>query len=509
MIVAKRPPSSRVVHIYNGVSNKVVALRVAASGLHAEGATTRAGNLFTIEVFPGETEVFYSCGAESVVRPGFVLNTIPPSLLSAKTLFLRKRSKQEKAHLISSLSVELSGPEPESAVLNSAARVGTPFVDLWFPPEAGAAEMGVEVVWGRPNAFLAEPATLLAGLPAPNNIERGPAGSATFLCAAGILAEFPSPLCPHLDFISGIFAPHTAAHLEAGCVKIQLCVDGWWRTIVMDTYLPLVGIPTHSVLIPAATRPITKLADLWVSYVEKGYAKELGSYASLHEEPPSVMLSDLTGYPSEALPLQGERTPLFEDIEEWFGRGFIVAFRTGGRARRGGPMRSVDVGLGGLLAGHVYYLLQVLNVSGLRLLHIRNPWGRGVEWDGEYGWRSALWTKELLSACGVAGDTAGTFVVSWEELKACFVEGVVTYCVPNAGEVRLSLPLVPSPAFVVELAPHVPLRVYVSVTKLRTERSSAEIIISILEPADATSARYTYREEVGGVAEKYGFFFQM
>ena len=49
----------------------------------------------------------------------------------------------------------------------------------------------------------------------------------------------------------------------------------------------------------------------------------------------------------------------------------------------------------GLIAGHAYSVITVLELSnGVRLLGLRNPWG-SVEWLGDYGDDSDVWTEEL------------------------------------------------------------------------------------------------------------------
>ncbi|CAG7718380.1 unnamed protein product, partial [Allacma fusca] len=48
----------------------------------------------------------------------------------------------------------------------------------------------------------------------------------------------------------------------------------------------------------------------------------------------------------------------------------------------------------GLLSSHAYSVLQVRSISKLRLMHIRNPWGKYC-WKGDWKIDSHLWTPEL------------------------------------------------------------------------------------------------------------------
>ena len=42
------------------------------------------------------------------------------------------------------------------------------------------------------------------------------------------------------------------------------------------------------------------------------------------------------------------------------------------------------------LAEDYYTIMEVKEVEGFKLLHIRNPFG-GFEWDGDWGYESEMW----------------------------------------------------------------------------------------------------------------------
>ena len=63
------------------------------------------------------------------------------------------------------------------------------------------------------------------------------------------------------------------------------------------------------------------------------------------------------------------------------------------------PGVDTDVNAAGIVQGHAYSLLKVMEVDGHRLLCLRNPWGRG-EWTGRWADNSKEWTpryKKLLN----------------------------------------------------------------------------------------------------------------
>lgn len=50
----------------------------------------------------------------------------------------------------------------------------------------------------------------------------------------------------------------------------------------------------------------------------------------------------------------------------------------------------------GIVTGHAYSVLQVYEADGLRLVELRNPWGRG-EWEGDWSDSSKKWGTEEVT----------------------------------------------------------------------------------------------------------------
>lgn len=72
----------------------------------------------------------------------------------------------------------------------------------------------------------------------------------------------------------------------------------------------------------------------------------------------------------------------------------------------------------GIFENHAYSLLNIYSNlkskdgSPLTLLKIRNPWGK-KEWQGNWGFRSELWTNELKKKLGYeVNPKDGTFFMS-------------------------------------------------------------------------------------------------
>eukprot|EP00754_Rhynchopus_humris_P049077 Rhum_TRINITY_DN8168_c0_g1::Rhum_TRINITY_DN8168_c0_g1_i4::g.26543::m.26543/K08582/CAPN15; calpain-15 len=513
MLVSRRENDSAqcVLSLYNGVADKILCARVCAPPgviLHPAERTAvktdAAGSQFLVlEVLPGETTAYYSCLCDSVPKPSWVLNVIPRSASALVLKTVKEIAKRDHNRVAAAAAGVLQSEHPEKAVIRRCHEKRIPFVDLWFPP----SKAGVSTdAWARPQSSIYAREQLCSTMPSPHNLERGPVGCANLLCALAILAEFPSGQSA-VNFVARMFEAHTQALTEMGCVSVHLSVGGWWREVVVDTFLPVTQVPGHLLLLPSGIRPIVDVTDLWAAFVEKAYAKELGGYASIALQSRHELLTDLTGFPSEPLRwARHESAALFSDLIEWNRRNCIISLHTPLRARRAGEQPGPNDDLyeaAGLLTGHMYAVLQAVQVGTVRLLHVRNPWCKGVKWMGEWAWDSPRWTPEMRHACGIPETPSSaldcTMMLTWEEAQRWFEGGTVTYCSANAGEARISLPMTPSPAFVVEVTLQTAARLYVSVQRLQQDRlrrqTSSSIVVSLLEPTNI-QGRYTCREDV-------------
>ena len=71
-------------------------------------------------------------------------------------------------------------------------------------------------------------------------------------------------------------------------------VDGQWVEVLTDTLIPCCREDSSGYLVPAYGR--SNLRDeLWISLVEKAYAKAVGSYESILKIKPHEVLLHLTG----------------------------------------------------------------------------------------------------------------------------------------------------------------------------------------------------------------------
>jgi calpain-15 len=288
----------------------------------------------------------------------------------------------------------------------------------------------------------------------PNDVRQGAIGNCWFLSALAVIAE-KSYLIDHL-------LPHRNLN-AAGCYQINLCLDGQWRPILVDSHFPVVYGARIVDPLRNTGRILSKKekstettasfqtafcavpqGQLWAALIEKAYAKAHGSYEHLSGGFIHEAFQDLTGAPTETLVFDGniwDQEDLWARLLSCHEAGFLMGLATS----KGGD---------GLVAGHAYSVLDVIEFNDMvigeqqsikmfldnspvfkkqkttiRLVQIRNPWGK-KEWQGEWSVNSCQWTSALRRRLGkkafVKGD--GTFFMSYHDMLQRFHHMDIVKC---------------------------------------------------------------------------------
>jgi len=308
------------------------------------------------------------------------------------------------------------------------------------------------------HAFGPPECVLVKGNVGPDQVKQGAVGNCWFLSALAVVAEQP--------YLIRQLMPHKQLN-DVGIYQVNLCLDGKWTPIIIDSYLPIIkskkaapqkpaqqefrGIVGDRDFVPAFC-DVPK-GQMWPALVEKAYAKAHGSYAQLSGGFIAEALADMTGAPTETLVFDGNqnhlewRDMLWARLLSFQESGFLMGVATS----RGGE---------GLVGGHAYSVLDVLEFQDVlvgeqqrvtdffsgakgspakkkqrkspttvRLVRIRNPWGKR-EWKGEWSVNSDKWTTALRKRLGnqsfAKGD--GTFFMSLEDVMAHFHHMDVAKC---------------------------------------------------------------------------------
>lgn len=301
-------------------------------------------------------------------------------------------------------------------IINAQRILKRPYKDPDFPP--GPECLG-ELVWD-PRVSEVE-FVRFADLPGsggweivrdgydPCHIRQGRLGNCWFLAALAVLSDNLPELLDDVMVSKDVNSK--------GVYLVRFCKDGSWTTVIIDDFFA-----TH-------LGSTARHAQLWVSLIEKAYAKLHGSYAALEGGDSADALRDLTGAPCESID--------FREADFDSEQTFLVVMNG---HESGWPM-TCHVGVSiaeraayeriGLAQGHAYSLLAV--DEDLLILNIRNPWGlKGQEtkWKGDWSEDSPLWTpairKRLRSRGESHGGNKGAFWMSWEDFILYF--SGVTIC---------------------------------------------------------------------------------
>ena len=127
------------------------------------------------------------------------------------------------------------------------------------------------------------------------------------VCQGGLgdcwmIATLASIAHSHPELIRSIFFPYPmrAAEQRVGAFRLLLCVDGWWRCVVVDDLLPADATSLrygHCSAHPGV---------LWAPLIEKAMAKVFGGYDALKGNDPRFAFQYLLGLPSTRLSFDGK-----------------------------------------------------------------------------------------------------------------------------------------------------------------------------------------------------------
>ncbi|MCO5606609.1 hypothetical protein L7F22_060797 [Adiantum nelumboides] len=317
-----------------------------------------------------------------------------------------------------------------------AARGASHFTDQEFPPSSPSlfidpdkpsTKLQVVKEWMRPRDILQETGSscepcLFAGNADASNVCQGRLGDCWFLSALAVLTEASR-------IAEVIITPN---YNDEGIYTVRFCIQGEWVPVVVDDWIPCEakGKPAF-----ATSRTCN---ELWVSILEKAYAKVHGSYEALEGGFVHDALVDLTGGAGEEIDMSSAQARiglasgrLWSQLLSFKQQGFLLG--------AGSPAGSdAHVSSSGIVQGHAYSVLQVREVDGHKLIQVRNPWANEVEWNGPWSDLSTEWSdrmKHKLKYSPQAQD--GVFWMSWEDFQIHFCSIYVCRIYPP--EMRYSI----------------------------------------------------------------------
>lgn len=421
----------------NEGSNSVCAVCGSDRGVEAKPSTLRED---TDSTGPGVVDSGWSCTACTLVNP---INTAVCSACGAKndlavhdgeiqqaspTASPRKAMQRQQSINSESRRIrdEKQAKEQWINIVQYCKHTKIEFVDDSFPPtdkslyfEPRHSEHPRVTDWRRPEnikAFRGGHGTTSIPLavfrnPRPDDIMQGVLGDCWFLSAMAVLGERP-------ELLEKILI--TREINKEGAYQVRLCKDGKWTIILVDDLLPCDhhGQPVYSQ---------ARRQQLWVPLIEKAMAKLHGCYQALTAGRCIEGLQTLTGAPCESFVLHEPQNPtsdaeaidkdmIWAQLLSCRSAGFLMGASCGGDTK---PEEEDLFAAVGLQTHHAYSVLDVKDVHGVRLVRLRNPWGR-FSWTGDWSDGSSLWNPELRYDLMALGSEEGVFWMSLEDFMKYF-----------------------------------------------------------------------------------------
>jgi len=295
------------------------------------------------------------------------------------------------------------------------------FTDLEWNLEANPAEcLYVDKTGPGWDCTVAEPAgykrlrdlvphpVLFKGGIRAGDIKQGRIGTCFLLGALGAVAANKE------DAITKAFVRYD---VELGIYGVRFCVDGEWTFVVVDDIMPL---DKHGRLLYARS---SDPDELWAPLLEKAYCKLNTCYEMCDGGRPGQAIYHLCGGTGGKFSISDAHK---KDPKSYFAlmrnavtRGWLltstfVIVKTEAKAGVGKCGEAVLPT--GLVGGHVYSVLRLVDAGGTQLVQCRNPWGTG-EWKGKFSDANehGEWTPELREATGWTGANDGKFWMCIED----------------------------------------------------------------------------------------------
>lgn len=218
------------------------------------------------------------------------------------------------------------------------------------------------------------------------------------------------------DLIENIFASRPEDFKKYGIYTCRFYVNGEWVEVITDTLIPCQRDNYTGDMKPVYGHSIHR-NEMWISLVEKAFAKALGSYEAIHTIKVQKALLHLTGGSVQQYNLRDEvaRADAVNDHQAWVDFKARVAkdgillllpddkrqdlsydntdqqlLESAGAGGDGGKAAMLKEDF--FVPNHLYSVVMVRDVGGYELVLMHNPWNHeGYTWTGEWSDGSNDW----------------------------------------------------------------------------------------------------------------------
>lgn len=274
---------------------------------------------------------------------------------------------------------------------------------------------GYDCTVGKPAGFkrlseICKDPVLFKGGVRPGDIIQGQIGTCFLLGAIGaVVSNNPKA-------IKNAFFKYDA---NIGVYGVRMCVEGSWICVIVDDYVP---VDQYGRILFASSKD---KQEVWVTLLEKAYCKMYRCYEMCDGGMANQAIFSLCGGSSGKLLIKKKHrqdpSAYFKTLEHARQHGWLLTttfvVRKGATTGQGKCGEAVLPG--GLVGGHVYSVLKVVDACGEKLVCCRNPWGTG-EWAGKWSDKNASgeWTEAMKKATGFSGLQDGKFWMSIQDFVA-------------------------------------------------------------------------------------------
>ena len=220
-----------------------------------------------------------------------------------------------------------------------------------------------------------------------DDIIQGGLGDCYFLSAISALCKFP-------NLVRKLF--YFKERSEENCYGVYYKINGTWELVLIDDYFPCYGTRAKNLSFTS-----TNDNELWVILLEKAWAKLNGNYAkAIGGEPHEVFDVISNAYSDKMKITNNNSEEIWKRLQSAQAKNYLMTAGTSS------DTYNLNLEEMGLVPGHAYTLLQVVQLTGKsneKLVRLRNPWGN-TEWSGDWSDSSRKWTSDFRKQCGMEGN---------------------------------------------------------------------------------------------------------
>lgn len=252
------------------------------------------------------------------------------------------------------------------------------------------------------------------------DVMQGSVGNCYFLAALSAVVQ------QHPDLAEDLI---DETYEEQGIYGVTFWINGRWQMTWVDCYFPCYqpSSKSHRGKYRLIFAGANDGKEIWPLVVEKAFAKVAGSYDAISGGQIAKALEMLTGGKGWSYRPKDLGVSEWDNLKERvISNDYLVGAGSQQQQFQANDVTEQKKALNGIVTGHAYTVMTVYEdeESSLRLIELRNPWGR-VMYRGDWSRQGCKkWNSEegrkARSVIGSLHAQEGRFWMAWEDFVACF-----------------------------------------------------------------------------------------